>query len=81
MKRSGPQAVNEIIEKIASGEYRLRRATLLNETNTRVQLEKFVYGSWINVSMYNTLTVRAAKARLKYRHDVENNVGLYEVAA
>ena len=81
MKKHGPYAISEIIEKIRTGAYRMRRVTLMNEMNQRVVLEYQLDGRWLQVSTYHTQAIRAAQRRLAYRLDSAAGLGLYEVTA
>jgi|688.fasta_scaffold1242464_2 hypothetical protein len=72
----GEQAVREIIEKIASGEYRM-----LNQKRHPLQWLRRSTNEWVPMTKYHRNTVIAAQRRLKYRFDSVAMHGIYEVAA
>lgn len=76
----GEQAVREIIEKIARGEYRmiLSKVDPLQRLYVSADLPK---GQWIPLKTYHRNTILAAQRRLKYRFDSVAMQGIFEVAA
>ena len=81
MKKHGPYAINEIIERIRSGTCRMRSIKVWNEKDLPVALEYQFDGRWLPVGIYHKQAVRAAYRRLSYRFDEASGLGLYEVAA
>ena len=78
MKISGEQAVQEILAKVASGEYRMinSRVDPLQRLRISAELPK---GQWIPLKKYHPNTIIAAQRRMTYRFDVETLQGVYEV--
>jgi hypothetical protein len=79
MSLQGEQAVQEIIEKIARGEYRmiLSKVDPLQRLYVSADSPK---GQWIPLKKYHRNTIRAAQRRLAYRYDQVAMQGVYEVA-
>lgn len=78
MKDLGKQAVQEILAKVASGEYRmiLSKVDPLQRLYVSADSPK---GQWIPLKKYHPNTIRAAQRRMKYRFDVETLQGVYEI--
>lgn len=73
-------AVQEIVDKIAAGEYRmiLSKVDPLQRLYVSADLPK---GQWIPLKKYHRNTIRAAQRRLAYRYDQVAMQGLFEVVA
>ena len=78
MQITGEQAVQEILAKVASGEYRmiLSKVDPLQWLRISPELPR---GEWIPLKKYHRNTILAAQRRMKYRFDVETLQGVYEV--
>ena len=80
MSKQSQVEINEIIEKIRAGEYRMINSKVDPLQRLRISPE-LPKGEWIPLKKYHPNTVRAAQRRLVYRFDSASLQGVYEVAA
>lgn len=80
MNKQSQAAINEIIEKIRAGEYRMINSKVHPLQRLRISPE-LPKGEWLPTYKYHRNTIRAAQRRLVYRFDKATLQGVYEVAA
>lgn len=80
MNKQSQNEINEIIEKIRAGEYRMINSKVdpLQRLYITPDLPK---GQWIPLKKHHRNTIRAVQRRLVYRFDKATLQGVYEVAA